>query len=218
MLAAWWLAVIGQPLSPLPLLEMPDQPLAVAVAASRLSSRAMCLNLICGDAEWDNPEALRIVTSARPVARPLPGQPLFPFRLSAPATSRDWLDSYASNWRVGAGYGLEAVRRPNTQVNIVFGTGYRIEPYVDDGIAGIGPVVRGRLDFSQRFGDRTRLSQQVQLESGLRDTFIRNAITFDVEVKPQVTIKSGVETRHDNAAGSPGRTETESSVKLLYAF
>lgn len=218
MLAAWWFAVIGQPLSPLTLLEMPDQPLAIAVDAARQSSLPSCFSLVCGDAEWSNGSFLKVGTADKTGPGPLPGRPAYGLRLSAPASSRDWMDSYARDWRVGARYGIAAIRRPETQVSVVFGTGYRLQPWVDDGVGTTGPVARASLDFTQRFGDRTRWSQQVQLETGRdRSSFLRNAISFDIELKPQVTLKSGIETRRV-AAGGEATTETEGSVKLQYAF
>lgn len=218
MLAAWWFAVIGQPLSPLPLPELPDQPLAVAVEAARMSSLPTCFSLVCGDAEWSDRDFQRFGTADRPEPQPLPGLPVYSFQLSAPASSREWMDSYAKDWRVGTRYGVEAIRRPNTQVKVVFGTGYRLQPWVDDGVGVTGPVARASLDFNQRFGNRTRWSQQVQLETGRgNSTFLRNAISFDVELRPQVTLKSGVETRRA-ATGGNSTTDTEGSVKLQYAF
>ena len=218
MLAAWWFAVIGQPLSPLPLPELPDQPLAVAVEAARMASLPTCFSLVCGDAEWSDHDFQRFGNADRPGPQPLPGLPVYSFQLSAPASSREWMDSYAKDWRVGTRYGVEAIRRPNTQVKVVFGTGYRLQPWVDDGVGVTGPVARASLDFNQRFGNRTRWSQQVQLETGRgNSTFLRNAISFDVELRPQVTLKSGVETRRA-ATGGNSTTDTEGSVKLQYAF
>ncbi|TWI01754.1 uncharacterized protein DUF481 [Luteimonas cucumeris] len=218
MLAAWWFAVIGQPLSPLPLLEMPDQPTAVAVEAARMSALPTCLSLVCGDVEWSDRQFEHFRTADKPALRPLPGKAVYRTRLSAPSSARDWVDSYARDWRVGTRYGVEAVRLPNTQVKVVFGTGYRLQPWVDDGVGITGPVARASLDLRQRLGEHTRLSQQTYLETGRNNnTFVRNAISFDVEIRPQVTLRSGVETRHV-ASGGDGRTETEGSVKLQYAF
>ena len=218
MLAAWWFAVIGQPLSPLTLLEAPDQPLAVAVEAARMSSLPTCFSLVCGDAEWSNREFLKVSRADKEGPQPLPGQPVYGLHLSAPSSSRDWMDSYAKDWRVGARYGVTAIRRPQTQVSVVFGTGYRLQPWVDDGVGTTGPVARASLDFSQRFGERTRWSQQVQLETGRdRSSFLRNAISLDIELKPKVTLKWGVETRRAENGGN-ATTETEGSVKLQYAF
>lgn len=219
MLAAWWFAVIGQPLSPLPMPEMPDQPLAVAVEAARMSSLPTCFSLVCGDAEWSDRHFQRFGSADKPGARPLPGSPVYSFQLSAPASSREWMDSYARDWRVGARYGMEAIRRPNTQVKVVFGTGYRLQPWVDDGVGVTGPVARASVDLFQRFGERTRLSQQIQLETGRNNsTFVRNSITFDVEILPQVTLKSGVETRRVATGTGDATTETQGSMRLQYAF
>ena len=88
MLAAWWFAVIGQPLSPLPLPEMPDQPLAVAVEAARVSALPRCLHLVCGDAEWSPRVFLRVGTADQPEPQRLPGEPVYRFQLSAPSSSR----------------------------------------------------------------------------------------------------------------------------------
>lgn len=218
MWAAWWFAVIGQPLSPLTLLEAPDQPLAVAVEAARLSSLPTCFSLVCGDAEWSNRDFLKVGSADKPELRPLPGQPVYGLHLSAPSSARDWMDSYAKDWRVGARYGLDAVRRPDTQVRLVLGTGYRLQPWVDDGVGVTGPVARASLDFTRRFGGRARWSQQVQLETGRdKSSFLRNVISFDIELKPQVTLKSGVETRRAENGGN-ATTDTEGSVKLQYAF
>ena len=98
-------------------------------------------------------------------------------------------------------------------------TGYRLQPYVDYGTAAVGPIARGGLQLSQSFGERTRLTQQVQVETGRANTFVRQTIGVDVALDPKWSLRSDVEMRHDSAAdGGNGETDTEGSVKVRYAF
>ena len=75
------------------------------------------------------------------------------------------------------------------------------------------------MQLSQSLGERARLTQQVQVETGRSNTFVRQTIGVDVTLKPQWTLRSDVEMRHDTAAnGGSGETDTEGSVKVRYAF
>ena len=76
--------------------------------------------------------------------------------MRAPASRRDWTQGYASNVGVGAGFGVEAVRLPDTKLRVEVGPGYRIEPLADYGTATSGPVARGRIDLPRFYARRAR--------------------------------------------------------------
>jgi hypothetical protein len=223
LLAPWWLAVAGLPVFHRPFPDAPHSPAAIALVAGEVSLRRPCLRLRCAGAEWLPPSPATTYayrSDDHPVQRtPLPGQPMRGFGLSAPASRREWTTEYASDVGVGAGYGVEALRRPDTQLRIEVGPAYRLQPYVDHGTATPGPVARGRLELQQRLGDRARLEQRLQVETGRENTVVRNAVGVSVELEPRWTLRSDLELQHDSAAeGGSGRTETEGSVRLQYAF
>ena len=227
MFSVWWLAFAGLPVFQQALPESPGEPAAFAVAAGRAALRLPCYELVCPDADWMAPSRYTTLVQPKvpgtlPRLRPTRTSPLAARRyasLSAPASRRDWVDTEANAVKVDTTYGFEPLRRPGTDLRVELGTGYRILPYADDGTAAAGPIARGGFALSQDFGKRTRLNQQVTVETGRRNTFVRQSIGVDIAVAPQWTLRSDVETRHDSAANDgKGQTETESSMKLRYSF
>lgn len=227
MLAAWWLAFAGLPVFIQPMPEAPGEPAAVALAAGQVSLRTPCLSLVCADAEWSAPTRqtqLRrpTVPGTLPRLRPSRPSPLATRRyaqLYSPASRRDWITKRGNEQQIDAGYGFEAIRTPDTNLRLEVATGYRIEPYADYGTAEAGPIARGRMQLSQNLGERARLTQQVQVETGRSNTYVRQTIGVDVTLRPKWMLRSNVEMRHDTAAnGGNGATDTEGSVKLRYAF
>lgn len=224
MLASLWLAVAGLPVFQQPLAEAPQRPAAIALAAGDVSLRRPCLQLNCPAAEWQPPAPARTYayrgSSDQPARRALlPGAPT-PGTRTLPAPGRnDWVAPYAGLDRVGGRYGRRVVDKPNTDIEIEVGTGYRWQPYVDNGSADTGPVARGQIRLRQKLGEHAELRQQTRVESGRDNTFVRNSLGVAVELKPQWTLRSDVEMRHDTAAdGGNGQTRTEGSVRVQYAF
>jgi len=228
MLASWWLAVVGLPVFMQPLPEAPDQPAALAVASGRVSLRQPCLRLVCPDAEWQQasrpsrtleraqaPGAFDKIRSQR-----LPRLATRRFiGLHSPASRRDWFDSSGGAALVDARYGMEAVRNPQTRVQLELGTGYRLQPYANYGTAAQGPVAMGQLRLSQRLGDVGSLNQQVRVERGRENAYLRQTIGVDLELAPQWSLLGDFELRHDTAGnGGEGHTDREGSVRLRYAF
>jgi hypothetical protein len=227
MLASWWLAVAGLPVFLQPLAEAPGEPASVALAAGRVSLRQPCYSLVCADAEWKRPVARGPLTAA-----PAPGgyQRIAPARLPqlssrrivglrSPATRRDWFYNTGRHDRIATTYGYEAVRSPDTRVQVEVGTGYRLQPYVDYGTAAQGPIARGSLLYTQRFGERAFLQQRTHVEAGRENTFVRQTIGFDLHLVPQWTLRSDFELRHNTAGnGGNGVTSTEGSMSLRYVF
>lgn len=215
MLSALWLAVLGQPVFVLPFPQAPDLPAVVALASARVSLQRPCRSLECLRAGW---EALPREAAAAPRNPFSPPRALASRRsigLHAPTARIEWTATHGSNSRVGARYGVEAFRDPDTSVRIEIGSGYRLQPYVDDGVGETGPVARGRVEWLQRLGDIARLHQQLWIEAGRNDTYVRNALALDVELLPSWTLRSRFEFRHDSAVGS---TATESLLQLRYTF
>ena len=227
MLAAWWLAVVGLPVFTQSLPESPGEPAALAISTGRVSLRMPCFSLVCADAEWSPPTRYTqlqrpTVPGTLPRLRPSRPSPLATRRytqLYSPASRREWVTNEGNDWRIDTGYGFEAIRTPDTNLRLEVATGYRLQPYVDYGTAAVGPIARGGLELSQSFGERTRLTQQVQVETGRANTFVRQTIGVDVALDPKWSLRSDVEVRHDSAAdGGNGETDTEGSVKVRYAF
>ena len=222
MLAAWWFAVLGQPVFLLPLPQsadaaMADVPAIIVLASGRASLQRPCRSLGCLQAAWDQPPPPLFASAPTrdPFAMPRALPATTSHGLRAPASSSDWIAAYGSNWRLGARYGVEAIRQPDTQLRIEVGSGYRLQPYVDDGTAGIGPVARGSIEWLQRFGQRALLSQQLRVETGRHDILVRNALALDILLQPSWTLSSRLELRHDSAAAD---TATQGSLQLRYAF
>lgn len=215
MFSALWLAVLGQPVFVLPFPQAPELPAVVAIASSRVSLHRPCRSLECLRAGWKALPVEPVAQERSPFSQPR----VLPSRrrlgLHAPTSRIEWMSTYGSNSRLGARYGVEAIRGPDTSVRIEIGSGYRLQPYVDDGVGETGPVARGRFEWQQRLGDSARLHQQLWVEAGRNDTFVRNALALDVELQPNWTLRSRFEFRHDSAVGN---SATESQVQLRYSF
>jgi hypothetical protein len=214
MLAALWLVVLGQPVFLLSFPQAADTPAVLAIAGSQVSLQRPCRSLECLQAGWQlRPAPIMARRNPFAIPRALPGRSYIGLR--APASRQDWVDAYGSNARFGARYGFEPIREADTQLRIEVGSGYRLQPWADDGIGHIGPVARGSIQWLQQLGDRARLSQQLRVETGRGDTFVRNAMALDITLQPNWTLRSSFELRHDSAADD---TATQGSVQLRYSF
>ncbi|MEP6633997.1 MAG: DUF481 domain-containing protein [Luteimonas sp.] len=227
MLTASWLTLVGLSVFLQPLPDAPNETAAVAIATGQVSLRTPCFSLVCPDAEWLPPTRYTqlqrpIVPGALPHLRPSRPSPLATrsyTHLNSPANRRTWVANDGSDWRIDTRYGVEAIRTPETNLRFEVATGYRLQPYVDYGTDAVGPIARGGVTLSQNIGERTRLTQQVQIETGRRNTFVRQTIGVDLTLRPQWTLRSDIETHHDTAADDGnGATDTEGSVKVHYAF
>jgi hypothetical protein len=228
MLASWWLAVAGLPVFIQPLPEAPDRPAAVALASGQVSLRLPCYSLVCADAEWMRPLAVRASLQRgdapgsydRIAPAPLPQLASRRFiGLRSPASRRAWFYNTGRNDRIATTYGFEAVRSEDTRLAVELGTGYRLQPYVDYGTASQGPIARGSVQFWQRFGERAQLQQRVLVETGRVNTFVRQTIGLDLQLKPQWTLHSDFEMRHNTAGnGGAGATDTEAALSVRYTF
>ncbi|HST44050.1 MAG TPA: DUF481 domain-containing protein [Luteimonas sp.] len=226
MLAAWWLAIAGLPLFHLPLPESPGEPSVLAIAGGRASMRMPCYALTCADADWATaPGAVVPVRAQAPgQAQPLSAPRLATiaarrYPLYSPASRRDWLATRADDARVDTRYGFDAVRTPDTQVQMEFGTGYRLQPYVDHGTAVEGPIASGRVALTRSLSDGAELTQQVQVETGRANTLLRQTLGVDLDVAPDWVLRSNFELRHDSAGdGGRGTTDTEGTLELRRAF
>jgi hypothetical protein len=226
MIAGGWLALLGLPVFLQPLPDAPQLPAAVAVASGQVSLRQPCLRLACADAEWqgflprmiEGPRTPGKVDEIRPMRLPQLASRRY-IGLHSPASRRDWFASTGSRALFAARYGLDAVRSPETRVQLEFGTGYRLQPYADWGAADQGLVASGLMRWNQRLGERAALNQQVRIERGREHAFVRQTIGLDLQLAPQWSLLGDVELRHDTAGdGGEGRTDREGSLRLKYAF
>ena len=218
MVAAFWLAVLMPPVFVQPFQQAPETPAAIALAGGRISMQRPCYSLQCLQAGWRLssavPSTAPLPTQGNPFALPR-GIPARPSALRAPASQREWIASYGSNARFGTRYGIEAISDPGTRVRIEVGSGFRLQPHADDGIGHVGPVARGSLLWLQRVGEHAQLVQQLRVEAGRGDMFVRNSMSLDIDLLPNWTLRSSVDLRHDTAAAD---TDTQGSVQLRYAF
>jgi hypothetical protein len=227
MTAVWWLALAGLPVFQQPLPESPGEPAAFAVVAGRAALRMPCYAVVCPDAEWMARSRYTTLMQPKvpgtlPSLRAIRTSPLATHSyasLSAPTSPRDWVNTEASDVKVDTTFGIDAFRRPGTDLQLQVGTGYRLQPYTDYGTAVMGPIARGGVQFSQAFGDRAWLNQQLLVETGRRNTFVRQTVGVDILLQPQWTLQSRVEMNHDTAANDgKGQTDTQSSLNLRYVF
>ncbi|MFN3703498.1 DUF481 domain-containing protein [Thermomonas sp.] len=210
MLPLLWLAFTAPPsvLAPLPLPVLPPE------VAQRLVAPPRCLAAQCANGEWVVDAMAAIPAGQRRVgADDLPGSG---GRLRLPNERRDWVKPLGSNARVAMQYGLQAVKTPGTSVRVSVDTGYRMQAYADDGIASTGPILRGQVEWSQALGKRARLSQVTRVETGQRGAYLRNSLLLNLQLKPALTLSSGVETRRDRDIA--GRNQTDATLRLKYAF
>jgi hypothetical protein len=214
MLAALWFAILGQPVFLLPFPQAADTPAVLAIAAGRVSLERPCRSLECLQAGWElQPPPVTAKASPFAIPRALPGRRYI--GLSAPASRQEWVSAYGSDARLGARYGFEPIRDGGTRLRVEVGSGYRLQPWADDGIGRIGPVARGNIQWMQQLGEHARLSQQLRVEAGRGDTFVRNAMALDISLMSNWTLSSSFELRHDSAADD---TATQGSVQLRYSF
>lgn len=220
MLGALGLALLGGPFVTLPSLNHGD-PTLMALAADPARMRLYCYSTRCGDEEWRRAlsPAPAIPKSSKAAPRKpatLPGSRAR-IGLSAPAIPRESRASYSSDWRIGTRYSLQAVRRPDTQLAVQVGAGYRLMPRHDDGIREPGPVLRGELNLGQRLGERAQLTQRLQIETGGGEAFVKQSIGVDVTLTPQWTLETDYVIRHDTYGGG-GNQSAESWMGLRRYF
>lgn len=210
MLPLLWLAFSAPPTA----IAIPPVPVLQPEVAQRLIDPPRCLAARCVNGEW-RVEAMAAIPSGqrRVDADDLPGGG---GRLRLPSERRDWMKAQGSNARVGMQYGLQAVKTRDTSVRVAVDTGYRLQGYADDGIAGTGPILRGQVEWQQALGEYARLSQTTRLETGQRGAYLRNSLLVKVQLRPALTLSSGVEFRRDSELA--GRNQTDATLNLKYAF
>lgn len=226
MLGAIGLALLGAPLVTLPNPAFGGDPTLIAIASDPAQMRLYCFSTRCGDEEWRVAVAPKqrlpdIDPAELPPLRPnvfLPGQQRVGIGgVSAPASSRESRAMYSNDHRIGARYGVQAMRDGPTQIGLSFGAGYRLAPLYDDGINRTGAVFRGELNLGQRLTDRARWTQRVQVESGRGDTFVKQSVRLDVDLYPNWKLETDFAIRHDNKGGG-GTDSAESSIELIRRF
>lgn len=210
MLTPLWLAVAGLPVFQLPVADVPDRPAAIALAAGDVSLRRPCLRLRCAGSEWQAPAAATThayAESGNGVVRTvLPGAATPGLKLAAPRRAHTWIKTETQLDRVGARYGVHAMDTGTTSVQVEVGTGYRWQPYADDGGADTGPIARGSIKLDKRLGEHGQLQQQTRLEAGRDNAFLRNALSMRYRFEDW-SLQSQLELKHDTAAaGGSGRT------------
>ena len=211
MLPLLWLAFSAPPsaiaLAPVPVMD--------AVVVQRLADPPRCPAARCARGEWK--------------VRAMPAIPAGQLRIDgdnlpgaggrmrvAVQPRKDWMRAKGSNARVGLQYGMQAVTSEYASLAWAIDTGYRLQGYADDGIAGTGPVLRGNLEWKQALGERTKLSQITRIETGQHGTYLRNSLLLKFQLQPALTLDTGVEMRRDSEV--TGRNQTDARLNLRYVF
>jgi hypothetical protein len=210
MLPLLWLAFTAPPTA----LAQPLVPVLKPEIVQRLLDPPRCLKARCASGEWVVDAMPAIPSGQRRLdADDLPGSG---GRLRLPNERRDWMKPQGSNARVGMQYGMQAMKTRDTSVRVSVDTGFRLQGYADDGIAGTGPILRGQVEWNQALGKRARLSQTTRVETGQHGAYLRNSLLLNVQLQPMLTLSSGVELRRDRDLA--GRNQTDATLKLKYAF
>jgi hypothetical protein len=210
MLPLLWLAFSAPPTA----IALPPLPVLQPEVVQRLIDPPRCLKARCVNGEWSVDAMADIPSGQRRLdADDLPGSG---GRLRLPNERRDWMKAQGSNARVGMQYGVQAMKTRDTSVRVSVDTGYRLQGYADDGIAGTGPILRGQVEWNQALGKRARLSQTTRIETGQHGAYLRNSLLVNVQLQPMLTLSSGVEMRRDSDL--VGRNQTDATLKLRYAF
>lgn len=210
MLPLLWLAFSAPPTA----IALPPVPVLQPEVARRLIDPPRCLKARCVNGEWSVDAMADIPSGQRRLdGDDLPGGG---GRLRLPNERRDWMKPLGSNARVGMQYGVQAMKTRDTSVRVLVDTGYRLQGYADDGIAGTGPILRGQVEWNQALGKRARLSQTTRIETGQHGAYLRNSLLVNVQLQPMLTLSSGVEMRRDSDLA--GRNQTDATLKLKYAF
>lgn len=211
MLALLWPAFIAPPIA----LEHAPPVLPQPVLAARLLAVPACGWMRCLDSEW-NPQAQPAIPAGqlRVDAEALPGGRV-QLQL-ADARHREWMKPEGSKARFGLQYGIEAMDTQATRLKLAVDTGWRLQAYAEDGIAGTGPVLRGRMEWQQALWPNARLSQVTRVETGQRGTYLRNSVQLQWTLRPAWTLDSGLELRRDSDVRS--RNQTDANLTLRYAF
>ena len=211
MLPLLWLAFSAPPsaiaLAPVPVMD--------AVVVQRLADPPRCLAARCASGEWQIGAMPAIPAGQLRIdGDDLPGAG---GRMRVAVQPRkDWMRAKGSNARVGLQYGMQAVTSEYASLAWAIDTGYRLQGYADDGIAGTGPVLRGNLEWKQALGERTKLSQITRIETGQHGTYLRNSLLLKFQLQPALTLDTGVEMRRDSEV--TGRNQTDAKLNLRYVF
>ncbi len=210
MLPLLWLVFSAPPVA----IAEPPVPVLQAEVAQRLVAPPQCIAARCAGDEWQVRAMATIPAGQRRLdGDDLPGAGA---RLRFHDQRRDWLRAQGSNARVGMQYGMQARDSAGGSLRLAVDTGYRLQGHIDNGIAGTGPIVRGRVEWRQSLGTRLHLSQDTQLEAGQQGAYLRNQLRFNLLLQPDLTLSSGLDLRRDSAIAS--RNQTDATLHLRYAF
>ncbi|HWS79034.1 MAG TPA: DUF481 domain-containing protein [Thermomonas sp.] len=211
MLPLLWLAFAAPPTA----IDFVPVPAIDTLLVQRLADPPRCLAARCVNGEWQVAAMAAIPAGQRRIdGNDLPGAG---GRLQvAPPPRKDWVRAQGSNARVGMQYGMQAVKSEYASLAWAIDTGYRLQGYAEDGIAGTGPVLRGNLEWRQVLGERTRLSQTTRIETGQGGTYLRNSLHLKFQLQPALSLDTGIEMRRDSAV--TGRNQTDAKVNLRYVF
>lgn len=132
---------------------------------------------------------------------------------------RDHYSSYEYQNVAALGYGFKAIANDTTNLTFEAGAGYRWSKYQGVRVHENEAVFRGSMLFDHSFNDNVKLYDNLLVEAGSSNTFIRNDLGVLVKMSDALALKAGLETRH-NTDVLPGvkKTDTLTTLNVVYGF
>ncbi|MBB1087169.1 DUF481 domain-containing protein [Lysobacter sp. SG-8] len=135
---------------------------------------------------------------------------------------RNERDHFASNeyqWTAAVGYGFRAIDTEATKLLFEVGPGYRWSKLQDVQVHRNEGIVRGTMAFAHQFNDSTSISNDLLVEAGSENTFVRNDLALKVKMTEALALKAGVEVRHNtDVLPDTKKTDTLTTVNVVYDF
>lgn len=132
---------------------------------------------------------------------------------------RDGFGTYEYQWTAAAGYGYEAINSDRQRLSFEIGPGYRFAKNQGVRVHHNQAIARGMADWNLKLTDTASLVENMLVESGSDNTYIRNLFGVQVAMSKSLKMKAGLETRY-NSTVEPGieNTDNLTTVNLVYDF
>ncbi len=134
-------------------------------------------------------------------------------------TERDHYSSYEYQNVAAISYGYRAIDNETTRLTLEAGAGYRWSKFQDVREHDNSAIFRGGLNFRHNFNENVALYDDLLVEAGKNNTYIRNDLGVLVKMTDALALKAGVEARH-NTDVQPGikKTDTLTTLNVVYGF
>lgn len=135
---------------------------------------------------------------------------------------RNERDRYASDeyqWTAAAGYGYDAIKNDTTLLAFEIGPGYRWSKLQGLREHTNEAILRGAVEFSHKFSERTSIHDALLVEAGSENTFVKNELGLQVKMTDALALKAGLEVRYNTEVlNGADKTDTLTTVNVVYDF